>query len=501
MKNLGIKAIIIFAITIFTYTSCNEKRIDLEPLSPTEASYFFEESDYNKSILGVYAKMTDIYWFNANNPIHGFWILPGDDITTSGTVPFEIFGTLQAANGSINTFYKVAYQIINRANIVLQKLDKEDGVIKTPNLKNNIRGEALFLKGYANFLLWNYFGNSPLVTERIESSDKTTPPNSKGNELLDEAIKNFSEAATLLPVSWNATNRGRATQSSANGFLGKALVFRGSVTKNTADFTEALSALNKIKDKKLVADFGDNFNSKTENNSESLFEFQASQPDFDNVWLSDDFQAGGSGSTSAYWGFYENHWSLFGAPRYEGTKKLAKAFDSEDPRVAATINLNDFTFNKYWNTGELKTQAGVGSANNPRILRYADILLLKAEATLESGGSTSTAIGYINEVRTRARNMKTGGKFPEEYLTTENDKSKIFNWINKERFLELAGEEGTRWLDLRRWHLAGKINLGANYDFSSLRNDVKFDVTKNLLYPIPLNELDLNPNVIQNKGY
>ncbi|MFN4144178.1 MAG: RagB/SusD family nutrient uptake outer membrane protein [Runella sp.] len=501
MKKQSFKILMALFITAAFYTSCDEKRIDLQPLSPTEASFFTEENDFTRAIIGVYAKINDYYWFNNNNPIHGFWQLPGDDITTSGTVPFEIFGTLQPANGDLNTFYRVTYQLINRANTAIQKLDEEKGIIKTPNLKNNLRGEALFLRGWANFLLWNYFGTSPLMTERVQTSDRTTPPNSKDTELLDQAIKDFTEAATLLPTSWPTSDRGRVTQSSANGMLGKALVFRGSAKKNNADFTAAIAAFNKITDRRLMANFRDNFDVKVENNAESLFEFQASQPDFDNVWLSNDFEARGVGSTSAYWGYYENHWSLFGKARFEATQKLVNAFEPNDPRRDITLNAANRTFNKYWNTGDQKSQSGVASVNNPRILRYADVLLLRAEAVLESGGSTAEAIGLINQVRTRAREMRAGGTVPANYPTTETDRARIFNWIANERFLELAGEEGARWLDLRRWHLAGKINLGSGFNWSSLRNDVTFDVNKHLLYPIPLSEIDLNPNVKQNPGY
>lgn len=482
------------------YSSCNEKRIDLQPLSPTEASFFTEEADFTKAALGVYAKINDYYWFNNNNPIHAFWQLPGDDITTSGTVPFELFGTIQAATGEIGGFYRTTYQLINRANTLLQKLDEEKGAIKTPNLKNTLRGEALFLRGYGNFLLWNYFGTSPLMTERIQTSDKITPPSSKDTELIDQAVKDLTEAAGLLPTSWDNNNRGRVTQSSANGLLGKALVFRGTIKKNPADYTAALAAFTKITDRKLLANFTDNFNVKAENNTESLFEFQASQPDFDNVWLSNDFQAAGVGSTSAYWGFYENHWSLFGKPRFEATQKLVDAFEAADPRLTITLDPKTRAFNKYWNTGDQKSQSGVASVNNPRILRYADVLLLQAEATLESGGSTAAAIGLINQIRTRARNMKAGGTVPADHPTTETDKAKILNWIMMERFRELAGEEGSRWLDLRRWHLGGKINL-AGFNWGSVRNDVTFDVNKHLYFPIPLNEIDLNPNVTQNPGY
>lgn len=501
MKNRVLFIFTFLSCSMFIYTSCDDSRIDLQPLSPTEASYFTEEGHYTKAIIGVYAKLTDLYWYNGGNSLHAFWELPGDDITTTGTVSFELFGTLQPADGRVNTVYQVTYQLINRANTAIQKLNAESGLISTPEYKNSMMGEALFLRGYGNFLLWNYFGTAPLINERIQSSEGITPSNSSGTELLDQAIADFTSAANLLPASWELTNRGRVTKSSANGMLGKALVFKGSATQSTESFSAAMAAFDNIADKSLMDDFADNFNALTENNDESLFEFQASQPDNDNVWLPNDFQAGGVGSTSAYWGFFENHYSLFGSAPFIGTQKLMDAFEEGDPRIASTIDTEDLSFKKYWSTGELKTNTGVGSANNPRILRYADILLLKAEAILESGGSTSAAIDLINQVRTRARNMNPEGTAPANYSTAESDKGKVFDWINKERLMELAGEEGARWLDLRRWHMAGKINLGAGFDFSSARDDVSFDVSKNLLYPIPLNETDLNPNIQQNSGY
>ncbi|MPR35259.1 RagB/SusD family nutrient uptake outer membrane protein [Salmonirosea aquatica] len=500
MKKYSVISLFAFAFTILIYASCNEKRLDLQPLSPTEASYFTEESDFNKSVLGIYAKLTDFYWFNANSPIHGFWQLPGDDITSTGTYAFEIFGTLQPSTSQNQVFYRTAYQLINRANTTLQKLDEESGIIQTPNLKNSFRGEALFLRGYTNFLLWNYYGTAPLITERIQTPDQTTPPSSKDTELIDQAIKDLTEAATLLPAAWDDMNRGRVTSNSANGMLGKALVFRGSVKKNTTDYTAAIAAFNKITGVRLVADFNDNFDAKTENNAESLFEFQASQPDNDNVWLANDFQRNGVGSTSGFWGWYEGSSQLGGQPRYTATQKLVNAFEAGDPRIASTLDPQTLIFYKYWHTGDQKSQSGVASVNNARILRYSDVLLLKAEAILESGGSTAEAIGLINQIRTRAREMVPNGTVPANFSTTETDKAKIFDWIMAERFRELAGEEGARWFDLRRWHLGGKINL-ATWDWSSARNDVSFDVNKNLYYPIPDIETNLNPNIVQNPGY
>lgn len=503
MKAFIFKIIIIsFFFSALFYSGCKKSSLDLLPHGPTEQSYFIQESDFTKSVLGVYAKMTDLFWYNAgaDNSTMPIFLLPGDDITTNqGSEEFEIFGSIQPSDGRVSYFYGTLYQMIARANVVLEKVnDVVEGIYKTPNLKNYHKGEALFLRGLANYYLWNYFGTSPLALDRVKTKDQFTPGGTTGTQLLDQAIQDFGDAAGLLPQTWDAANRGRATINSANGMLGKALVFRASATKTTADYTAAIAAFGKITGAKLVDKFDDNFAWDTENNEESLFEFQASQAfALDNVWLSNDFD-NAIGALSAYWGYYDNNFGLFGKSPFFGTTKLLNAFNPADPRLSNTLNPSDKTVTKYVARNKLD-QVGVGSANNPRLLRYADVLLLNAEATLQSGGSTATAIGYINQVRTRARNMEPGGTQPADYSTTETDKTKIMNWIMDERFIELAGE-GQRWLDLRRWQMEGVITLN-NAFFSSNTSTMSFQLPKHLLFPIPNSELDVNPNISQNAGY
>ncbi|HEV8507772.1 MAG TPA: RagB/SusD family nutrient uptake outer membrane protein [Chitinophagaceae bacterium] len=502
MRSSFLKMIITFLIACpVCYLSCNEKNLDLLPHGPTEQSYFIQESDFTKAVLGIYAKMTDFFWYNAgqsSTTIPAF-LLPGDDITTNDNgEEFEQFGPLQPSSGRLNYLYTAHYQMIARANLVLQKINEvADGIYKTPNLKNYHKGEALFLRGYAYYNLWNFFGTSPLDTTRVTSDDQFTPPGTTGTQLLDQAISDFSAAAGLLPATWDDADRGRVTASSANGMLGKSLVFRASATNNNADYTAAITALNKISGAALTSNFNDNFNYATENNEESLFEFQASQAfAFDNVWLSNDFD-NAVGNLSIFWGFYDNNFALFGTSQFYGTQKLLNAFNANDPRRDSTLNPSDRSIKKYVSNNKL-SQSGVGSVNNYRILRYADVLLLKAEATLQSGGSTAEAIGYINEVRTRARTMG-GGTEPANYSTAETDKAAIMNWIINERLLELAGE-GQRWFDLRRWQMQGIINLD-NAFFSANTSTMSFQLPKHLNFPIPNGEIDVNPNVQQNPGY
>lgn len=486
-------------ILLISGNSCNKKDIDFSPVNISEDQYFKTELEFTKTVYGVYAKMTPFYNYDggAGNALITMINLPGDDITTTASEPFEHFGSLQASDGRVATYYATCYDIISRANILLEKIEEEDGVYTTPNLKNYHKGEALFLRGLMFFNLWNYFGKSPVITKRVTDVSEWTAPESSGTELLDQAIADFTEAAGLLPASWPETDRGRATANAANGMLGKSLVFKATVNKSQPDFVSAITAFDKITGVKLVDNFADNTSVNTENNEESLFEFQASTSPGDNVWLNNEFD-GVIGTMSAYWGFYNNHWSLFGAAPHIGTQKLVDAFDPADPRLSLTVDPATKAIQKYV-LDDQASNSGAGSVNNPRILRYADVLLLKAEAVLQSGGSKADAIGLINQVRTRARNMG-GGTEPADFDPAETDQATIMQWIMDERLRELAGE-GQRWFDLRRWHIAGYITLNNAFFNPANADPMSFQAPKHLLFPIPLAETDRNPNVHQNPDY
>lgn len=500
MKN---KSFFIICSFLLALSACNPDNLEVAPGNPTENIFFTSETDFEGLIRGVYAKLTELYNYNQGNWVHPVRHLPGDDITTAGPNPFETFATIQPAEGRWTNYYSSCYRLIARANTALQKVNgAASGVYTTAGLQDQHRGEALFLRGLMYFNLANTVGTSPLITERIQDLTQTSSPSVADGELLNQAIRDFTEAAKLVPETYNARNTGRVTKNAANGMLGKALVFRATINKNTADFTAAIQAFDQIKNRSLMPDFADNFDAKKENNVESLFEFQASQPpNNDNVFVAfgDDFEPGGIGSVSGFWGFYENNSLMFGAPRYLATQKLAAAFDKDDPRLASTLNPTNRFFLKYWQKDQ-KTQQPGASANNPRILRWADVLLLKAEAILQSGGSVTDAIALVNQVRTRARNTKAGSMVPADLpLTLSN--TEAMEAVRNERFLELAGEESHRWFDLRRWHKAGQINL-ATWDFSTDQvANFAFDANKHLLFPVPLSETDNNPNVKQNPGY
>ena len=478
--------------------------LDQRSLSETEADFYTKRDDFDKTILNAYAKLTDFYWYAGGSFRQEMFHLSGDDITMDQDrfSAHELFTTeINANDGDIAYYWDRAYEVISKANVAIEKSSEADrDSFDEPEFLDWIQGEGLFLRGYIHWKLYNKFGSAPVIAERITTFEQANTPKSEGVELLDQAVSDFQEAITLLPDSWDANLAGRVTKNSARGMLIKALVFRGDYGGNTSDYQEAANILGSMSGAALTTDYTDNFNANTENNEESLFEFQASSAGFDNVWLYNDGPWGGVESMHAFWGIYTTEAN--GASNNNGgstwriTSKLM-ASHGTDPRIAYFTEA-DRSFTKYGMTGlDWLNGSGVGSRNNPRLLRYADVILLAAEATIKSGGSAATAIGLVNQVRTRARNWD-GGTEPADYSTSETDTNTILGWIYDERLVELAGEEDIRWFDLKRMHATGFINL-ASFDFSTdLSGDVNFDVSRNLVWPIPQVEIDRNSAIVAN---
>ena len=510
-KIIYISSAVLLLSVMSVIQSCDEL-IDKQPLGDTEATYFTTQDAFDRGIQGIYSKVTDWYWFHANNPIHAFWLLPGDDLTTRGPIDFETFAAIQPSNGHINYYWEVAYQLVGRSNTMLEKIaEVEEDVYIDDDLKNSHTGEALFLRALAFYRLWSYYGTGPITLERIRQlGEATQQPGSSGTQMLDQAIADLQEAAGLLPNEWEDKFIGRVTKDGAYGLLGKCLVTRACYGGGNQDYQAAISAFNNISNASLVSHFGFNFDAMKENNEESLFEFQASNaPEFNNIWLGNDFNQQ-IGAMEAYWGFFNDAWSFWAHTPYVPTEKLRNMFEEGDPRIAETFrendgdNYNGWEFIKY--TKRDKQGDVTSSLNNPRILRYADVLLLRAEAYLQTGNEPA-ALADVNAVRERARQS-----VPEEEEASDvpaNLSSLTMQDIMDERMRELAGEEGHRFLDLKRWHFAGYIDLSTwpteNWG-PPLRDDFDFqgwyaDTEGEMLYPIPRDEMDLNPNITQNTGY
>jgi len=497
--NKSLIATLILAIFLAAI-SCDDREflgVDLQDID--SGDFFSNETAFDRGVLGIYQKLVFFYNYRGANWLHDIRILPDDDATTAGNNAFEIFGNLNAANGDMDDYYRFAYQLIARSNTLLEKQDELGDEIYTDNdLRNTHRGEALFLRGYMNFMLWNIYGTAPLVLDRITTSDGFFPPSSTGNELLNQAITDLNEAKDLLPDSWPPEMIGRADRHAANGMLGKALLYRATVTGNNEDYAAAIQAFERIQDHSLLPIYGDNFDEQLENGVESIFEIQLGQNlQNDNVWLSnDDFDV--VGEISGYWGFFDNNFGQFGTPIYTATEPLMAIFDDGDPRISSTFDPGTSEIKKY--VERPRSTGNPNYYNNARVIRYADILLMKAEALVQSGGDLSEAISLLNQVRARARNSgETVSEVPADLNTGETDRNTVMQWVMDERRRELAFEE-IRWFDLRRWHLGGMINIG-DIDFGSVRNDFNFNPDVHIYFPLPASQVVDNPNLVQNPGY
>lgn len=549
MYSLNFKKLLpLFFLGMLLLSSC-KKYLDVPPTTELESNYFENENRVQRGIGSIYASLSNIYGANLGSQVsqngqtlHPLWLLQGDDLTTSGTgnSAYEAFSGFSPSDGRVGQLWQKLYFLIARANFMLEKLELPEisAIITTPNLKSNNRGEALFLRAYANFKLWDLFRKAPLQLLRIPSINEAVLPPTKGFEMLDAAIADLKEAATLLPDSWNQENKGRVFKNSANGLLVKCYVLRACYANQyeggnqSADYANAITAFNQISNESTVVgvNFGDNFDYRTENNPESLFEYQASHNQIsDNPWLDNDM-GGPVGSFGAMYHYFDSHWGNYGSGggTIGPSPKLRAMFPNQDPRINETFKLAEnvdnvsgklwwlgspwdffegYEFVKYINGprgDRYDVDFQIMSSNNPRILRLADVKLAVAEAYLNTGDATN-ATKQVNDIRKRSRFSTPDGiesSVPADYGTVDMQN------IMDERLFELAGEENIRWSDLRRWHAAGYINLSnwtpADFGYPFDSSLFTFDVSKHLLFPIPTSEINSNPLMMadgNNPGY
>ena len=323
----------------------------------------------------------------------------------------------------------------------------------------------------------------------------------------------------MLPVSWPSDGLGRATSGAATGLLGKVLLYQGKWAEAKDEFAKVMNSGTY----QLVDDFAHNFSEEFENNSESLFEIQMIS-DGNGAWGGD---APGRGKGSAYqpdlapagftnqngmrineWlldlymdeqtvngeidprAFTTLFWDTNDSTNYQGKVLKSRTYENKS-YAEAFPNGNTFIFaNKYldWEfNGHSGSQDGGwhGAGNNLRMLRYADVLLMFAEAEFMLNGSTQAALDAINQVRERA------DMAPFTSITMQD--------IEDERVKELTLER-TRYFDLLRW---GKVvdRIVNNPDLKSESAGTTAYKPGREYIAIPQNEIDGNPNFVQNPGY
>ncbi|TRX58455.1 RagB/SusD family nutrient uptake outer membrane protein [Fulvivirga sp. M361] len=487
----------ILLLTLGTLVTSCEDYLEREPLGRFTEDTYPEGGGLSNFVFGMYS---DLRAFNLHTfAFVGITSIRSDD-ADKGSTPADGAAqkemddfTLLPTNGLVSGFYRAHYETIAQANLVLQLAEELRDELDEQEY-NTSRAEAHFIRGYLYFNLVRSFGGVPKIVNVIDVDDDFVTPRSSEAEIYQLIEEDLLEAIANLPVSWDEFFMGRVTKSAAEGMLAKVYLYQ----KRWGEALPLAQSVIASGLHDLNTSYDQIFTEDGENNSGSIFEVQALRnADFQ----TNDFgsQYGqvqgvrGSGEWNLGWGF--------NSP----SQNLVDAYEDGDPRRDATIlfagettpygetvpdDLPNPRYNQKVYTDpafRLAANAQAGVWVNIRLLRYADVVLMAAEAANELG-QTGEALEKLEWIRARARG--TADILPE---VTTTDKDELRLAIQHERRIELAMEH-ERFFDLVRWGIAREVLHAAG--------KTNYTVGKHELLPIPQGEIDLSGNVLmQNPGY
>lgn len=414
----------------------------------------------------------------------------------ANTRQFDDF-TLTSTNGLTNGMWLDHYTAINRCNIVLDRIKNDRSPLTPESVKLSGQAEARMIRAYTYFMLVRYFGGVPIIdsisTDQVSSSNV---PRSTAAQVYALIESDLQFAAANLPLSWEDRFIGRLTKGAANGLLAKVYLTqkKWALAKSTANLVIQSGQYD------LSTPYNTIFGETGENSKESVFEVQAAATPSETRRYGVQYAANQGVRGTGIW----NLGNGFNVP----SAQLEAAYETGDPRKARTILYSGGTSiynepvpaglpNPSYNHKTLSSPSyraryldNFGYWMNVRILRYADVVLMYAEAANELGGTENIAdaLAKLEMVRFRARNGNA--TILPEITTTDQDD--LRNAIRQERRVELAMEH-ERFFDLVRWGTAGTVLRAAGKAFVDGRDE---------LIPIPQAQIDLSKGVLtQNPGF
>lgn len=521
------------ALALLTLSSCNGWLKEENPGSTGLDDFFTSGEACEQVVNACYAPLAWEY----NVTYFPEWMigdvasddaLKGGQNVADGPDAYDIDNfKVNANNAVIREYYRAKYQGIIRCNLALGNVAAyEPDETLSESQKNCLLGQARFLRAVYYFQLVRVFGGVPLIDDVIDTSDRWQQPRATAEQVYARIIDDLKQAEKLLweKSAFPAEDLGRATRGAALAMLCKVNLYM----KN---FDDAYEWGRKWADEEyragqysLFANYADNFNLAGENGTESVFEIQyVADPTSD--------YGEGFGFTRGTFG------SILTRPRMSSlgsnsgwgwdhpTANLLAEFEPGDPRRDLTVGVPDdaglleadvnYLGSPYYNMKVCLYEDGtfppLGHPTrgplNYRLIRASDVLLLYAEAALESGKSLSEAKWALEEVRARARAMAPAGSLPQfpGYLGLQDNTDGLRAAIRHERRVELA-MEGHRWFDLVRWGIAAQVMDRDSGTYGSHESDAaraemaSFVAGKHELFPIPAEEIALNP-MQQNPGY
>lgn len=550
------------ALAALSLTGCRDYLTEIEP-DTTLLSDFFTSTDVAvQNVTGCYVPLMWEYgmtycseWFIGD--------IASDDALKGGgstgdmadAYDFENWRTTNQ-NSLLLSIYRANYQGIARCNSALANITPLERLDEkwTESMKNRLLGEIYFLRGYYYFRLVRIFAGTPLINKVIDEESKWGQPRASVNDIYNQILSDFAMADSLLPVKssnlFAPEDLGRATRGAAQAMLLKTNLYMASdywqsygLSKSQADcYNDAVAWGDSIissdeYDLFPKADYGKNFTVADENGIESVFEIQYAAVGWGDYGNGSHFgfTAGSftqqlvrsrSGQIGAGWGFNHPTQNLYDEFE-DGDLRRDEAILDPDPALMETPAVEYYPGisggNKYLNNktgmyrdtlpdgtngdggwGNVLPHATRGMLNN-RQIRYADVLLMYAEAKLGLGDEPA-AVKYINKVRARV-GLGEVGTYTFKLNGVEVTSPTVEQCLRHERRMELA-MEGHRWFDLVRWYGAnGGLKTFMEAYQKTETKEVQdhlqtFVAGKHEIFPIPQEEIQLNPVPMeQNPGY
>lgn len=486
--------ITIATITILSTTtiSCSDEFVNRDPVYSIDSeNYFNSKSDYDNALIAAYDLLQSSYV----NVLLGE--IASDNTLAGGESQTDVIGFQQIddmihtpVNSNLRDIWNWMFAGVQRANYILEFKDRTDF-----EGKNQIIAEARFLRAYYHFELVKWFGPIPMNGDkRFSAGEEKTIPRSPVADVyasIEADLIFASENLAAIP-----SQKGRATKGAALALLGKAYLYQDKFTQAATTLERVISSSSYS----LVTDYNTIFEDEGENGVESVFEVQYTDKEgagFGCLQCSEGNVAVGFSGPRNYTGSLFTSGFSFNVP----TQEVVDAFEVGDNREAVAIldiaawsaatgasAGEGYEHTGYFNrkyiprkrSADAQGDLNLTNPNNYRAIRYADVLLMAAEAYNRSGLDDAKARGYLNQVRRRA--------FGDVNHDISASGAALTDFIWAERRVELVGE-GHRFFDLVRTGKAAQEIDG-------------FVAGKNELFPIPIEEIQFaNGNWAQNPGY
>lgn len=480
-------------VAVGQLSGSNFPTTDDEAIALTNAVYY--PNIRISTALGYVIDLTSELETNGENPNSG-----GDLLAKMQVDP---------SNSYVSTVWQFLYEIVTRANDVIDKVGSSATI--SSDLKTRLVGESKFLRAYSYFYLVQLWGEVPLVLHNVDGSNQAR---TAVDDVYTQIVQDLKDAAASLPTAaaYAAADRGRATQGAAYAYLSKVYLVWGQTSESAGSsvqqdrYRESVKYANLVTGYSLEENFLSNWSKTNRNGKESVFSVQHVQGSY---------AAGDGGNHLVHCSFYGGYSNTVLPHVYPTSNKWNDDFDSRDqrkrgtyikqlwnPKTNSTFVFDRIRYAKYIDTTDISTSINTRDINRT-VIRYAEVLLLKAEALNElNNGPNADAYEAINQVRRRAFKHFPVTNSSSDDLPGGLDYAGFKAKIQQERVFELTYEQN-RWTDLVRWRIYVKTLRNAvttGYVLSTYpKQDVKL---KNYRLPIPKAQRDINPTGLwQNWGY